>query len=73
MAKRYFNPSFIQILRVIANTRQIFLFSSPIEELVSAYKGIYDGLRYNTARGVYFQEYLKIKKSIKVNVNEKKD
>lgn len=73
MAKRYFNPSFIQILRVIANTRQIFLFSSPIEKLVSAYKGIYDGLRYNTARDVYFQEYLKSEKSIKVNVNEKKD
>ncbi len=40
---------------------------------MSAYKGIYDGLRYNTARDVYFQKYLKSKKSIKVNINEKKD
>ncbi|GMA70526.1 glycosyl transferase family 2 [Leuconostoc litchii] len=73
MAKRYFKPSFIPILRVIANTRQIFLFSSPIKKIVSAYKGIYDGLRYNTARDVYFQKYLKSKKSIRIDVNEKKD
>lgn len=73
MAKRYFKPSFIQILRVIANTRQIFLFSSPLKKFMSAYRGIYDGLRYNADEDIYFQKYLKSKKSIRIDMNEKKD
>lgn len=73
MAKRYFNPSLIQILRVIANTRQLILFSSPLKKIMSSYKGIYDGMRYNVANDVYFQNYLKEKKSIRIDMNEKKN
>ncbi|WP_349583494.1 glycosyltransferase [Leuconostoc citreum] len=73
MAKRYFKPSLIQILRVIANTRQLILFSSPLKKIMSSYKGIYDGMRYNVANDVYFQNYLKKKKSIRIDMNEKKN
>ena len=70
MAKRYYKPVLLQIFRVIANTRQILLFRSPIKKILASYRGIIAGLRYSTAQDEYFQNYLK---KIRIKIDERKD
>lgn len=57
--KRYSKRSMYDFLKLTSDIRWIFLFSQPIQQLISALHGVWDGLKYNTDNDLYFQEYLK--------------
>ncbi|MCK8604571.1 glycosyltransferase family 2 protein [Leuconostoc citreum] len=60
--KRYSKHVIYDNLKLISDIRWVLLFSDPSKQLAFAFRGIWDGLRYNKRKDVYFQKYLMLKK-----------
>lgn len=71
-AKRYSERPIHDILKSILSMVWIFLFRDPRQKLVSALKGVWDGLKYHSKNDLYFQNYLELKNGRKQFENQSK-